>query len=378
MKKLVPITFMVILTLTLAFAGCGGGNGTTPPHTPNDDQISGFVYVTNGLNNISGYTINATTGKLQEIGGSPFTTDSGPISVTADPNGKFIYVANKNSGNISAYTINTTTGALSPILGSPFPAGAGPISVTVDPNGKYLYVANSGDGINPGEISAYTIDSTTGALALISGSPFSAGIYPFLVVADPLGRYVYAANLLGNNISAYTINSGGVLAPVTGSPFSAGTKPVSVAVDPTGKFVYVANFNSTNILAYTINSSSSELLSPIIGSSFLDISNFVSVTVNPTGRFVYALNQDPTGESSGISAFTINSGGVLSPVTGSHLKTGSDPALAAIDPNGNFIYVTNSYGILIYRINSTFGTLTAISGGSLVSNPSSIITVKKK
>jgi 6-phosphogluconolactonase len=377
MKKLVPITFMVILTLTLTFAGCGGGNGTTPPHTPNDDQISGFVYVTNGLNNISGYTINTTTGKLQEIGGSPFTTDSGPIAVTADPNGKFIYVANKNN-SISAYTINATTGALSPILGSPFPVGTGLISVTVDSTGKYLYVANSGDGINPGEISAYTIDSTTGALATMSGSPFSAGIYPFLVVVDPLGRYVYAANLLGNNISAYTINSGGVLAPVTGSPFSAGTKPVSVAVDPTGKFVYVANLNSNNILAYTINSSSSELLSPIISSSFLDISNFVSVIVHPTGQFVYALNQDPTGESSGISVYTINSGGVLSPVTGSHLKTASDPCLAAIDPNGNFIYVTNSYGISIYRINSTSGTLTAISGGALVSNPSSIITVKKK
>ncbi len=50
----------------------------------------------------------------------------------------FAYVANCGSacgggvgpGNVSAYSIDGTTGALTPVEGSPFPAGANPFSVT--------------------------------------------------------------------------------------------------------------------------------------------------------------------------------------------------------------------------------------------------------
>ena len=42
----------------------------------------------------------------------------------------FAYVTNASDSTISAYTINATTGALTPVPGSPFAAGWGPISVT--------------------------------------------------------------------------------------------------------------------------------------------------------------------------------------------------------------------------------------------------------
>jgi hypothetical protein len=50
--------------------------------------------------------------------------------VFADPTPKFAYVANAcdsssvcSAGNVSAYTINTSTGALRAVSGSPFAAG---------------------------------------------------------------------------------------------------------------------------------------------------------------------------------------------------------------------------------------------------------------
>ena len=49
-----------------------------------------------------------------------------PISVTVDPSGKLAYVANFGSANVSAYTINATTGMLSAVAGSPFAAGTKP------------------------------------------------------------------------------------------------------------------------------------------------------------------------------------------------------------------------------------------------------------
>jgi 6-phosphogluconolactonase len=80
---------------------------------------------------------------------------------------QFAYVANATSNNVSGYTINATTGALTAIAGSPFPAGSFPFSVAVDPTGKFAYVANSSSN----NVSGYTINATTGALTAIAGSP---------------------------------------------------------------------------------------------------------------------------------------------------------------------------------------------------------------
>ena len=50
-----------------------------------------------------------------------------------DSTGKFAYVVNNVDNNVSAYTIDPTTGALTAIAGSPFATGAGPVSVAITP-----------------------------------------------------------------------------------------------------------------------------------------------------------------------------------------------------------------------------------------------------
>jgi YVTN family beta-propeller protein len=99
-----------------------------------------------------------------------------PYSVAVDPFGKFVYVANQVSNSISAYTINAATGALTAVNGSPFPAGSAPWSLT-DPSGKFAYVANASSS----DISVYAIDASNGALTAVSGSPFAAGSLPYAV-----------------------------------------------------------------------------------------------------------------------------------------------------------------------------------------------------
>jgi 6-phosphogluconolactonase (cycloisomerase 2 family) len=73
------------------------------------------------------------------VSGSPFAAKSGPSPVATDPSGKFLNVANKTSGDISAYNINSGTGALTPVTGSPFTAGTGPAALKVDRSAKFLY-----------------------------------------------------------------------------------------------------------------------------------------------------------------------------------------------------------------------------------------------
>ena len=53
------------------------------------------------------------------------------IWLQAPLHAQFVYVANSGSNNVSGYTINATTGALTAIAGSPFPAGLNPRSVAV-------------------------------------------------------------------------------------------------------------------------------------------------------------------------------------------------------------------------------------------------------
>jgi hypothetical protein len=52
----------------------------------------------------------------------------------------------------------------------------------VDPSGQFAYVANLGDAT----VSAYAINSSTGALRAVAGSPFAGSSYPYTVaIASP-------------------------------------------------------------------------------------------------------------------------------------------------------------------------------------------------
>jgi 6-phosphogluconolactonase len=244
------------------------------PNSVTVDPSGRFAYVANfGDDTVSAYTINNSTGALRAVTGSPFAAGSGPNSVTVDPSGRFAYATNYYGNNVSAYTINNSTGALSAVAGSPFAADEGSVSVTMDPSGRFAYVANEyGTGSGAGSVSAYTINSSTGALRAVAGSPFAAGTQPRSVTVDPTGQFAYVANsnnAVGNgDISAYTINnSTGALRAVAGSPFAAGHDPWSVAVDPSSRFAYVTNLKGANVSAYTINSSTGAL-TVVAGSPF--------------------------------------------------------------------------------------------------------------
>ena len=85
----------------------------------------------------------------------------------------YAYVANRNSNNISAYTINTSSGALTEIAGSPFPIGYYYYNaIAVTPTGKFIYVPNS----MTDNISALAISPRSGSMTAIAGSPFTEGL----------------------------------------------------------------------------------------------------------------------------------------------------------------------------------------------------------
>ena len=281
------------------------------------DPSGRFAYVTNlDGNTISAYAINSSTGALTRLASSPLAGGGSPFYVTVDPSGQSAYVVNLFGNNVSAYTIDTSTGALSEVAGSPFAAVMQPSSVTVEPSGRFAYVTNECTARNcvKGDVSAYTINSSTGALSRIAGSPFAPGIEPFSMTVDPSGRFAYVANACGfsagclpGKVSAYTINSStGALRAVAGSPFPAGKFPSSVIVDPAGRFVYVTNLLDNTVSAYTINSSTGAL-SEIAGSPFAAGGGSISVAIAAPARTTSVITLSPRSLAFGNVAINTSS-----------------------------------------------------------------------
>ncbi len=105
------------------------------------------------------------------------------------------------------FSVDAASGALAPVAGSPFPAGLEPRSVVADPTGKHLYVGNTVSN----DISAFVIDTATGFLAPMSGSPYPVGQVPFGIEIDKMGKLVYVPNSGSNSVSVFSIDSSGGL-----------------------------------------------------------------------------------------------------------------------------------------------------------------------
>jgi len=345
---------------------------------PTGQYLYATYYAANESNTVTAYAIDAANGSLSAVpsgvissggtwpGALAVIEGSAPVSYTP----RFAYVANyvANIGNISAYAINAATGALTTVSGSPFATGSVPGGMAVDPFGRFAYVTNTPSAPSPGNtVSAYAIDAATGALTAVTGSPFAAGNGAGAVAVDPSGRFVYVANSVENTVSAYSIGAGtGQLSPI-GSAVATGPSPGWVAVDPSGRFAYVTNWVGVNntISAYTIDASSGAL-TEIYGSPFAGLeqsSTFwgsgSSIVVDPSGRFAYVV-MDGTQT---VWAYTIDANTGALTGNGSVNFEGSLATALTAAPSGQFLYVLSEYDLLnIYAIDAASGALTAVAG----------------
>lgn len=356
-----------LVIVFIAACSTGGDGDDDPPPT----VYKYYAYVANSAGgDVTGFSIDPTTGALTVLAGSPFPTGalSTPLCVVVDPACKYAYAASGASGSpgyISAYTIDKASGRLTGITGSPFRLDNGLGGITINSTGRFAYIAewpsqvrgydiNTGQGALTAEIQGspygfggdpwnryikadasghnllyvantiiglhgYKVNSTTGELTLIQGSPFpgTQGVVHFDL--DPESKFLYAVREDGSHVQAFTIDSvSGQLSVIQGSPFAAGTGTSSVAVDPLGRYAYVTNFSSDEVIAYAIDSVTGTLT--LIGSSYRLGSNPSCVIVEPTGKFAYVANTGPDD----ISVYAINpSTGALTPINGSPFSLGA-------------------------------------------------------
>lgn len=106
------------------------------------DPAGKFLYAINEttLGTISVFVIDQTSGAVAPVAGSPFSTGPTPTAMAIDPSGKFLSATLKGesempsanmNGTIASFRIDAATGALKPIDGSPFDAGPYPTGVAI-------------------------------------------------------------------------------------------------------------------------------------------------------------------------------------------------------------------------------------------------------
>ncbi len=309
------------------------------------------------------------------------SSDVANVLITCSPKqAGYLIVSNVTSANISVYSINSTSGILSQIAGSPFSTGTCfPRGLSLSPDSNFVYAACEGEN----KIRAYSVSRSSGSLSQISGSPFSVPSgAPTRVSVDPSGKWlVLGTNNPSTSIHMYSLNSSTGAATFLASYSASGAQPYAVTFDSLGKFVYAgigSGVNTGRVDGWSLNTTTGALTS--VGAAVAGGANAIEIATDPTGRYLYAANYSSPGR---IFVYTINpTSGVLAQIAGlgsGFSTTDQSPDSLLVDPLNRFVYAGNQTPSTLagFTIDSTTGGLTAISGmplagfsGALAMDPS--------
>jgi 6-phosphogluconolactonase (cycloisomerase 2 family) len=369
-KRAPRLAVAIIFATSLWTTSCGKGLFQQVGSSSSSSQTQGsggaFLYVTN-LNDgtISEFKRNTKNGVLSFIATVAAGSGGGTKGIAINPTNQFLYAANVKDGTILQYAIGSD-GTLTPIGSGSVSDGAnsGTDTVVINPAGTLLFAADFSDGLH-GDISAWTIDTTTGALSsqLINTPPGIKGPFGLAISRD--GTTLYVSDNTSGTIYALSIGAGGALTNITGSPtLSQGSfagSPSLLAIDPTGRYLIAGDLASPVIALYTFDGNGV----PLFGSNTATASGQplgVAWATFSNNTFVFSANQNSANSASGsISAFLQQPAGTL---------TQSNNVLAINGPSG---FVIDPQTVYAYSANQGDGTVSQYLLGGVCSGQTQTI-----
>jgi 6-phosphogluconolactonase (cycloisomerase 2 family) len=138
-----------------------------------------FLY--DGALGLHAFSVDTTTGALAKLDNSPFggaMSDPTALNVAVDPLGQYVY-ATDFAGTLSGYALEAVTGRLIAVPGSPIEHLSQPYSVAVDPTGRFVYV-----GSDSGKVLQFAIERATGK-PVPGGSTDVNGLQPEILIIAP-------------------------------------------------------------------------------------------------------------------------------------------------------------------------------------------------
>ena len=342
-----------------------------------------FAYAVNGIleapNALGLFAVNADATLTLN---STIPLNNSPMGFAVDPLGQYLYVNTLDvpSGTAGAsalygYRIDATTGGLTAVDGSPWtipPGTAGHLAF--HPSGNFLY-ASDGNAYN---ILEYTVDRATGGLtgaATVSSTCINPSALQFL----PDGSHAYALcgesggrSVLGAPIVEYAVGSGGQL---TAKGLAvAGAAAEQMQVDEAGKFLYVLGSGSDTqsagnnsyyapanmVLAFQVQADGSlklanEIAGHVLGASMALLSGPAPVTWTTTNAYV------TTSGDSKMTPYAVAADGTLT--AGTSMTTATGPFSGSMLPWGSdLLFATQT------TMPNLFGY--AVSGGAIANGTS--------
>jgi 6-phosphogluconolactonase (cycloisomerase 2 family) len=208
-------------------------------------------------------------GVLTQVGvGTPLPSGFQPFNLAVDGLGKYLYVSNVSSSSttqIMAFTI--TNGALSTVPGSPFSSNL--TQMQGDPSGQFMIGTTATLNNADPNIWVWGITQSganAGAITLLGSAATANSPNSVVVQPNSGGTKVYAFNLTGGGIGGpvegYTLNpSTGALTIISGSPFAGGGD--AGQFDQAGKFLFVRDLFAKQMTVFDVTTNSGALTTSV-------------------------------------------------------------------------------------------------------------------
>jgi 6-phosphogluconolactonase (cycloisomerase 2 family) len=276
-----------------------------------------FVFATNAPDNtVSGFSVDASTGLLTLVPGSPFPTGGNAcqgMGLASSPDSHSLFAMNTCSQDITAFQVGAN-GALTAIGARASTSGEGEdLKVTGD--GKFVAVTVHGF---PNGTDMFSI-AADGSLASVPGSPFIGSFgSPVSVEANCKGDQIFVLKHgAPSSVDTFNVGADGSLALQSSFtiplPANAGGE-VSMYLSPDGKLLFVGDvfsFASSFHVASDGSLTPESLFVPATGTFFMG-----HVVTDPAGKFLYG-----SGLFNNLAAYSIDNNGALALLPASPFST---------------------------------------------------------
>jgi 6-phosphogluconolactonase len=196
----------------------------------------------------------------------------------------FVYVSNAQDGNIDAYTMDASTGALTPI--GKTEAAKLVMPMAVSPDKKHLYAVIRSQ---PVRVLTYAIEAT-GALTQKASAPLPDSM-PY-VSTDRTGHWLFTASYGGDKLAVSPIGANGLVEAEATQVIPTGRNAHSILADRSNKFVYAATLGANQVLQFTFDAKTGKLapndppaISPAPGHGPRHLA------FSPDDKYLYVLNE---------------------------------------------------------------------------------------
>lgn len=241
--------------------GARGGAGIvvnaagTLVYAVNTYDLSASIYPSPS---ISAFTVSPT-GTLTPVSGSPFPQPAYMLSSPALLRQDQILVTNDRQdkgppfNRLLSCTVDATTGALTPVAGTPFGMGIESWSAHSDPSGEYYYLADVTGGVT-----GYMF-LNSGAPQVLNGMPVAAetsSSYLNAIAFSSDSSFMYVGQLDGNQLSGFWLDGSGIATRLVGSPFNIQDVSAlsALAVTRDGFQLVIADGKSDYLMVHSLSS----------------------------------------------------------------------------------------------------------------------------